>query len=390
MRAVLARVRKTVRTWAAGTRRQGAVDTATARAAAGETIVALVPAHNEEQCIEATIEALLRQSRVPDRIVIVCDNCTDATYERASRYPVTVVRTVANGHKKPGALNWAWREFAQDADLVVTLDADTVLAPNAVEDWAAEFERDATLSGSSSKFTMRGRRFLVRLQRAEFARWTDTGLRRGWTSVLAGTGCAIRNSALAQVAARDDRDGPWSYTSQVEDFELTYRIRELGYHCHISPTVRAYTDAMDTVKALWNQRMKWQVGTVEDLLQFGSNRLTRVDWWQQAAGLGAAIVRVGWVVMTIAALAFGMFHFMPIWLLPTAVFVLNDTRQSLRIPHRDRTDVVLAALLLPQELFAWMRACWFLTAWFEVLSGRITGRKKDRWALQYRAEAERG
>src|SRR3712207_4257090 len=92
-------------------------------------IVALVPAHNEAASIEETIEALLAQERVPDDIVIICDNCTDDTFELASRYDgVTTVRTVENGHKKSGALNWAWSTFARaQADLVVTLDADTVL-----------------------------------------------------------------------------------------------------------------------------------------------------------------------------------------------------------------------------------------------------------------------
>jgi len=339
---------------------------------------------------------LRSQERQPEEIVVICDNCTDSTFKNAVSAAVgadnvTVVKTVRNTHKKPGALNWAWHAFCQEADMVVTLDADTVLPPNAVGDWAKEFEADETLGGSSSKFTMRGSKFLVRLQRSEFARWTDTGLRRGWTSVLAGTGCAMRNSVIKQIAARDDRPGgPWNYASQVEDFELTYRIRELGFHCHISPTVRAYTDAMDTVKALWNQRMKWQVGTVEDLMHFGNNKLTRVDWMQQAAGLAAAFVRIGWVSMTITALILGIFHFMWIWLLPTIVFIANDTKQSFRIPHRDKTDVIMAALLIPQEIFAWMRAGWFIAAWWEVMSSKVTGKKKDRWAMQYLAEAERG
>jgi biofilm PGA synthesis N-glycosyltransferase PgaC len=183
--------------------------------------------------------------------------------------------------------------------LLVTLDADTVLPPSAVGEWEREFLADPTLAGSSSKFTMSGSKPLVRLQRFEFAMWTDAALRRGSTTVLAGTGGCIRNEALKMVAARDDGDGPWSYHSQVEDFELTYRIRDLGYRCQVSPTVRAYTDAMDTVRSLWGQRMKWQVGTVEDLLHLGVNRLTRLDWRQQVAGLLAALVRVGWVVLMI-------------------------------------------------------------------------------------------
>jgi cellulose synthase/poly-beta-1,6-N-acetylglucosamine synthase-like glycosyltransferase len=233
---------------------------------------------------------------------------------------------------------------------------------------------------------MRGGDLLTRLQRAEFARWTDTSLRRGWTSVLAGTGCAIRQDALRAVVATDDREGPWSYDSQVEDFELTYRIRQLGWRCQVSPTVRAYTDSMRSLRALWGQRMKWQVGTVEDLLRFGVDRWTLLDWRQQVAGLAAAVCRVGWVGLTVLALALHAFTFHPVWLLLTLLFIANDVRQSLRVPHRDRLDVLVAALLLPQELFAWLRAGWFTAAWAEALVGRVTHRSRDRWALQYRAE----
>ena len=55
--------------------------------------------------------------------------------------------------------------------------------------------------------------------------------------------------------------------------------------------------------------------------------------------------------------------------------------------ERRRWDIVLAALLLPQEAFAWMRACWFVAAWAEVVRSRVTGRRKDRWSMQYAAEA---
>ncbi len=339
---------------------------------------------------------MLAQERLPDLIVVIADNCTDETVARATAaaagHPaLRVVAPPNNTHRKPGALNWAWQTYCRDnADLVVTLDADTCLPSNAVGDWEREFEADATLGGSSSKFTMPsdgggGGNLLVRLQRAEFARWTTTGLRRGWTSVLAGTACAIRNEVLTKVAARDDRSGPWTYASAVEDFELSYRIRQLGYHCRISPTVRAYTDAMPTVRALWAQRKKWQVGTCEDLLKFGFNSLTRVDWLQQAAGVLAAVVRIAWVTLMLAALALGILHFDLIWIAPTAVFIANDTRHSLLVPHRDKWDVIMAALLIPQEIFAWLRAGWFLTSWWQVL----TRQQRDLWAAQYAAEASK-
>ncbi|MDB5184707.1 MAG: glycosyltransferase family 2 protein [Candidatus Saccharibacteria bacterium] len=351
-------------------------------------VAVLIPAHNEAGSIAATIEAQLAQKRVADQIIVISDNSTDNTYEIAKSYPaVTALKTEGNLHKKSGALNWAWTNYAQDADLVVCLDADTVLPDNAVRDWIAEFRKDKNLGGSSSKFTMLGTPMIVRLQRAEFAKWTTTGLRRGWASVLAGTGCMIRNTALKELAARDDREGPWSYNSVVEDFELTYRLREMGYLCQISPTVRAYTDAMKSVKTLWAQRMKWQVGTVEDLTILGLNRLTAIDWWQQILGLFAAAVRIMWVVLLIiAATPYGSISHNILWILLPFLFIISDTAQAFLIPHRDRKDILLAASLVPQEIFAWMRAGWFLTAWYEVMVSKVTRRKKDRWSMQYAAE----
>src|SRR6266566_3669832 len=77
----------------------------TAPAQAVNTIAALIAAHNEEGTIAAVIEALLEQTCVPDRIVVIADNCTDGTEVIARRYPVTVIRTEGNLERKPGALN---------------------------------------------------------------------------------------------------------------------------------------------------------------------------------------------------------------------------------------------------------------------------------------------
>jgi poly-beta-1,6-N-acetyl-D-glucosamine synthase len=91
-------------------------------------MVALVPAHNEAEHIAATLDALLAQT-LPFDGIVVADHCTDAMVQIARRYPVEVIETVGNTHRKSGALNMAWWRCAQDADLVVTVDADTGHCP---------------------------------------------------------------------------------------------------------------------------------------------------------------------------------------------------------------------------------------------------------------------
>ena len=65
----------------------------------------MIPAHNEEGQIVATIRSLRAQTRPPDRIIVAADNCTDATVELARGEGVEVYATVDNTHKKAGALN---------------------------------------------------------------------------------------------------------------------------------------------------------------------------------------------------------------------------------------------------------------------------------------------
>lgn len=147
---------------------------------------------------------------------------------------------------------------------------------------------------------------------------------------------------------------------------------------------------MKTIPSLWAQRMKWQVGTVEDLITLGVNRLTLLDWYQQLLGLFAAITRVVWVILLLLAMTpYGSLSENPIWFIISSVFILSDTIQSFLIPNRDKKDTLLAILLIPQELFAWLRALWFAVSWFEVLVGRMTNKRKDHWSIQYVAEKEK-
>jgi poly-beta-1,6-N-acetyl-D-glucosamine synthase len=370
-------------------------------AAAWPRVAVVIAAHNEEAAIGQTLAAAVGQKYPVDTVLVMADNCTDRTTAVSSAIPgVTVVETRDNVHRKSGALNAAWRLLRGRVNFIACIDADTILPPDSISQWIDQMLTEPQTAGISARFTMQPepgnshrQNVWARLQKAEFARWTDTALNRGGhTTVLAGTACMLRMSALEELHEERTRagifSGPWSYASQVEDFELTYRLRSLGHVTKVSYKVRAYTEPMVDMRSLWAQRMKWQCGTVEDLLQFGVNRLTLRDWGQQVLGLCAALVRIGWLASTLLYALLGTLQISPIWFLPPLLFIANDIKHSLRVPHRDWKDVFLAAVLLPQEAFAWMRAGWFSQAWVACLFSKVTGRRKDRWKLQYAAEAK--
>jgi cellulose synthase/poly-beta-1,6-N-acetylglucosamine synthase-like glycosyltransferase len=162
---------------------------------------------------------------------------------------------------------------------------------------------------------------------------------------------------------------------------MTYRIRQQGWLCRVSPLVPAYTDSMKTIRALWHQRMKWQVGTVHDLLIFGFNRLTARDWAQQALGMLNALIRALWLALWIASASVGDLHFQWTWWAFPLFFSGADFFTTLRLKERDNWDLLIAASLFPMELFAWMRAAWFVASWWKILSGRSG--MNDLWAAQY-------
>ncbi|WP_212719278.1 glycosyltransferase family 2 protein [Blastococcus sp. CCUG 61487] len=77
----------------------------------------LVPAHDEGDRITDTLAGLRRQTLLPDRVVVVADNCSDDTAALARAAGAEVFETVGNRDKKAGALNQAWRlRFRRKAD----------------------------------------------------------------------------------------------------------------------------------------------------------------------------------------------------------------------------------------------------------------------------------
>lgn len=53
-------------------------------------LVALLPAHNEEECLGGALDSLAAQTHPPERIIVIADNCTDRTPEIALRHGAEV------------------------------------------------------------------------------------------------------------------------------------------------------------------------------------------------------------------------------------------------------------------------------------------------------------
>ena len=210
-------------------------------------LTVLVPAHDEALTIGATLSSPLGQTRPPDRVVVVADNCTDDTAEVARGIGVEVFETVGNTEKKAGAPQpGAGAHAARDAsahDVVMVMDADSTIAPEFLEVALGRLEADPDLIAVGGVFYGEDGGGLVgQFQRNEYTRYQRVlARRRGRVFVLTGTASVFRAYALRAVAdARGpllpgDRGQVYDTLALTEDNELTLALKTLGARM-ISPT----------------------------------------------------------------------------------------------------------------------------------------------------------
>lgn len=86
------------------------------------TVSVIIPAYNEEGYIARCLDALRKQTVLPDEIIVVDNNSTDSTYEIVARYPeVTLVSESVQGlyAARAAGMNIA------TGDILCRIDADT-------------------------------------------------------------------------------------------------------------------------------------------------------------------------------------------------------------------------------------------------------------------------
>lgn len=325
----------------------------------------MIPAHNEAGSVAATIASLRRQTRPPDRIVVVADNCDDDTEEVALLAGAAVMRTVGNTAKKAGALNQGLRAALPGlsySDLVLTIDADSRLSPQWIESAAGLLASERRAGAVCGVYRGdAGSGLLRQLQRNEFARAARSVTRLPAVRVLSGCGTLFRVSALREVAARRGTTLPgrvgecFSAESLTEDHEITLALKTLGSRCLCSRSSVAFTEVMPTLPALWRQRVRWQMGSLNDLRTYGWSAATWRDWAAQATVYGS--YALAWVCWGIIArlLASGAGLSVRWGIAVAGVFLLERVWTSRAAGPR---GVALALLILPELCFSLVEAAW--------------------------------
>jgi cellulose synthase/poly-beta-1,6-N-acetylglucosamine synthase-like glycosyltransferase len=264
------------------------------------TLAVVVAARNEANALPRTLRALLDQTDAPDLIIVADDGSRDDTAAVLARDfavappPLGGIATSATHPTlrwlklphggKARALNAAL--LTADVDIVLTVDADTLPAADAVGAFRAAFAADRRLVAAVAALapiceaTGLGR-LLQAFQHREYARnalvfaaWARLGMLLHIPGAFAG----FRRSALLAVGGFDP-------SGLVEDYELIHRLRRHGARHGLGWTTgmvatSATTDAPAGLATFLRQRRRWFCGFLETQLWYrdmvGSARYGRV------------------------------------------------------------------------------------------------------------------
>lgn len=297
------------------------------------TVTALIPAHNEEKLIGATITSLLAQDRKPDRIIVVADNCTDGTVAVARSFNVEVFKTVGNNKKKAGGLNQALAKILPELgenDTVMIMDADTVLRQGFLKTAVKRFTDDRGLSAIGGLFfgeEVPG--LLAQLQKNEYTRYSrEIDRRKGRVFVLTGTASIFRARSLRTVAEQRGFLLPgtngqvYDTHALTEDNELTIALKSLGALMASPSECMVETELMPNMKALWRQRLRWQRGAMENIATYGITSTT-ARYWSQQLGLAYSVFALWsyFLLIFLQIVSTDTWIWYPFWILTAVIFI---------------------------------------------------------------------
>jgi peptidoglycan-N-acetylglucosamine deacetylase len=224
-------------------------------------VTVLIPAHNEESVIVQTVTSVLLSDLKDIQVVVVDDGSADKTLELLQsnfgrNEAVRIIHQVNRG--KAAALNNALAHA--QTDIVVTIDADTEIEPDAIRLLLRHFS-DPTVGAVAGNVKVGNRsRWLTRWQALEYVTSQNMEKRAfdllNCITVVPGALGAWRKKAMEEA-------GGITADTVAEDADLTIAIRRAGWRVAYDEEAIAWTEAPETPKMLIRQRFRWTFGTLQ-------------------------------------------------------------------------------------------------------------------------------
>lgn len=233
--------------------------------------VILVPAHNEQAVITATLDNLRGELDAQTSLLVVADNCEDDTPGLAERAGARVVRRVDPSRRGKGyAIEYGLEELAKDPpEIVIIVDADCRVEAGSIGILAARAQE--TGRPVQAEYLILPPRLEPRTAVNAVAfliknRVRPLGLfRLGLPCQLTGSGMAFPWAVI--------RKAPPGGAYLVEDMLMGLELARLGSPALFCPEARIRSELPTRDQAQRGQRRRWEHGHLATLIEQGPRLL---------------------------------------------------------------------------------------------------------------------
>lgn len=257
-----------------GRRHIRATEATPAGAARRARLAVLMPAHNEAAGIEPAIRALLPQLEKGERLIVVADNCSDATASVARTAGAEVIERHDGQRRGKGyALDFGVRWLEHDPPaIVVIVDADCIVAPHALARLASQCETSSR--PVQALYLMKSPpNASLGMRIAEFA-WLVKNKARplgsavfGWPCQLMGTGMAFPWAII--------HGAPLASGHLVEDMQLGLDLASAGTPPGFCADALVTSQFPTDSGGAKSQRTRWEHGHLSVIASAGPRLLWR-------------------------------------------------------------------------------------------------------------------
>jgi len=248
------------------------------------SITVLIPAYNEERTIANTIINLKNQTRPPNEIVVVDDCSKDKTGQIAKDLGVKLIRLEKNSGSKSQAQNAALLYIT--TDITITVDADTILHPQAIENVIKPLTEPKIASACGLVVPQRIKTLWEKGRFIEYLYGISImkGAQNNTGTVLVSSGC------FSAFKTKELQKAGFKKRTMAEDMDLTWEFLTQGRKIALAGNAICYPLDPPNYKVYKNQVDRWYRSFFQNISVhrkdiFKCKRLTLFVSWYLLEGL---------------------------------------------------------------------------------------------------------
>lgn len=232
----------------------------------------IVPAYNEEITISSCIKSMLNLNYPDYEVIVVDDGSSDDTFNEASKFIDEKLKVIYQKNSgKPGAVNTGIKNAS--GDIVITVDADSKLHPDALKWISRRFSRNHRLGAVAGNVKIDKPKGLLKiLQSLEYTISINLGRKSQsllhCVMIVPGAIAALKTEVVKEV-------GYFSLDTFAEDFDITMSVLQAGYHVEYESRAIAFTQAPESIEDFMKQRRRWFRGMMQVLAKHQRMYLNR-------------------------------------------------------------------------------------------------------------------